>query len=855
MKKNPSRKRPEPGGLTKKTLGRCGPGIRRLLKMKDKEIIKRKKNDIKRLNLFLDDYKKISKKIPGTKQSFQRELRAVSHRIYGPVIVNRHWRIPIKIRAIVEFLGNRDDLKNMGINVKTAIQNVFTITATKSQLTTLASQAATQKIRLPRLFFPNLQDSVPTAEIDQVHALGNRGNGTIVGIIDSPLHVGHHAFRDPAGTHDTRVRYYWVQDPDTLAGGAQPPGQTPEDYFNDNVNHPNSPDFTGLDYGRIYDADYIDAALAGGGAIYGTSAGEIAKEHSPLDSWGNPTAEHGTHVAGIAAGNGSLNNWAAGVNTGAAPLAEIVFVNSRWSHANLQDGTWEDDIINALDFIMRIAAHEGRPVVTNTSLGTGVGPHNGKSAFDQARDALLDSFQGRSIVFAAGNDNNDEGFRKGTVGKNSTENFDLDPKGWNINDNWVDIWYKGPDLDFKMDSGTDTTNWIAPPNDFAGVVNGYDIEIDRDVEPNAGLKCIRFYIDNAGANWTINLRNNSNSQDVEYWAWVGGQGNWADLDGFTIDEMTLSDTCCAKSIIAVGACEKPVGANVELIADYSGRGPTLDGRIKPEIVAVGSDVFSADSRTDGGYIDMTGTSMAAPLTAGAIALLLEDQPLLNQDAIKGLLTQNADRTNLDIDPQEPGFDEKERNAYGYGRLRMLNPFQFIQPPGDVDVWVRTAQDDYGLEPYPGDCFCHAPEIRIFDSNDIETNTLEWGKEHTVTVRIHNLGDANAVHTTVKIKYTRPWAAPDDWVPCQDSTNTNIEEDINVPALFYNDMTFTQKWVPDLSQLPAGGDEWGNHYCILIELEHNDDQLVYDDSTAIGKDPWIRNIKGTNNVALRNLHIQ
>jgi hypothetical protein len=122
------------------------------------------------------------------------------------------------------------------------------------------------------------------------------------------------------------------------------------------------------------------------------------------------------------------------------------------------------------------------------------------------------------------------------------------------------------------------------------------------------------------------------------------------------------------------------------------------------------------------------------------------------------------------------------------------------------------------------------------------------------VRIHNLGDTPAVNATVKVKYTRPWAAPDDWVPCRDGTNNALEETVSVPALDYVDFTFARSWRPQVAQVPNTDLDWGDHYCLLVEVEHNDDALQYDDSTAAGSDPWTRNIKGSNNVALRNLHI-
>src|SRR5262249_22907978 len=72
------------------------------------------------------------------------------------------------------------------------------------------------------------------------------------------------------------------------------------------------------------------------------------------------------------------------------------------------------------------------------------------------------------------------------------------------------------------------------------------------------------------------------------------------------------------------------------ISVFSSAGPTRDGRNKPEISAPGQDVIAARSATDTGVIRMSGTSMAAPAVAGAIAVMLS-QPNVKMDAtqIKG----------------------------------------------------------------------------------------------------------------------------------------------------------------------------------------------------------------------------
>ena len=183
---------------------------------------------------------------------------------------------------------------------------------------------------------------------------------------------------------------------------------------------------------------------------------------------------------------------------------------------------------------------------------------------------------------------------------------------------------------------------------------------------------------------------------------------------------------------------------------------------------------------------------------------------------------------------------------------MIAPIDQVQPPMNVDVWVRTADDDYGLEPYPGGCFCGSPDIRVFQAGtNNQITQLNWGTTYDVKVTVRNLGDSNAVGTTVRLKYTLPWAAPNDWHAAEDASDNALEATVDVPALGQVEVPFS--WRPQAAEIGAPAAD--THFCLLAELNHALDPLVYSAPAAGGGSAWSTNIKGTNNVALRNLHIQ
>ncbi len=98
---------------------------------------------------------------------------------------------------------------------------------------------------------------------------------------------------------------------------------------------------------------------------------------------------------------------------------------------------------------------------------------------------------------------------------------------------------------------------------------------------------------------------------------------------------TINAPGCAEAPITVAAC-----SDAGTIASFSSRGPTADGRSKPDICAPGVNITAADGLTEG-FITFSGTSMATPHVAGIIALLKEAKPGLTPGEIKTLLISHT----------------------------------------------------------------------------------------------------------------------------------------------------------------------------------------------------------------------
>ncbi|TQV75050.1 S8 family serine peptidase [Aliikangiella marina] len=130
--------------------------------------------------------------------------------------------------------------------------------------------------------------------------------------------------------------------------------------------------------------------------------------------------------------------------------------------------------------------------------------------------------------------------------------------------------------------------------------------------------------------------------------------NSAGNGGNVAQSNTIGAPADGNSVLAVGAVDAS-GSRVS----FSSYGPSADGRIKPDVMAMGQGVLVASSLSDTGYGNANGTSFSCPLTAGVAALLLESSPNLTASEVRELIRNSA------------GQASNPDNLNGYGIINAL----------------------------------------------------------------------------------------------------------------------------------------------------------------------------------------
>ena len=184
----------------------------------------------------------------------------------------------------------------------------------------------------------------------------------------------------------------------------------------------------------------------------------------------------------------------------------------------------------------------------------------------------------------------------------------------------------------------------------------------------------------------------------------------------------------AEDVITVGALNKNTA-----IAEYSSQGPTEEGRVKPNVAFVGSDVMSAQHNSGDGYVAFSGTSMATPGVAGTVALMLQANPDLSPFDVRNILQETATYRECHyMFANEPCLEDgipknRQNNVYGHGHVEALAAvMEAAQRDYELDTSiVISINTEVGIDDrihlMPGG----ALEVDLSGSLD----TLQWRSNH------------------------------------------------------------------------------------------------------------------------------
>ncbi|MFW5943606.1 MAG: S8 family serine peptidase, partial [Chloroflexota bacterium] len=570
-----------------------------------------------------------------------------------PEVADRDLQPGQRIAVFLMFEDDLDPLTALGFKPRTVVGHMATGTLALEDLEAISAHPNVQRIALSRPMAPELDNSIRDIKahvVRQVKADRSgwegiaTGKGVIVGVVDSGINFTHQSFRNNDGT--SRILAIWDQSDDDT-------GPTPKEYGQaDGL-------FGGLDYGSVFDKEAIDDAL---------------KESNPVPiPHKDSKSGHGTHVAGIAAGNGRQDDLCVDTFTysGVAPDADLVIV--KFSGTSGEEQLGEDtNLVDALSFVNQLADHESKPAVTNISLGDNLGAHDGTNFVEIMIDLIYGVLsEGKALVKSAGNEGNNRRHATDTVPAGDDLDLPFTVNGDDRRRRLLSLWYPGADsLDCVVvpPSGPATGSISPNDEDTFDVEGGGRVRItsENPVLANSDGNIVVELIppalgDLQAGTWNLRLTN-PGASDVEFHCWLERHLSSTDrppkFDNPS-HEMTLSIPGTARNVIVVANyITKGDSDNVGKRHASSSLGPTRDARPadeqKPDIAAPGTVIMSARGLPLGYceaclseccdpqfHTKKLGTSMAAPHVTGTIALMLEKEPSLAPADTLSILRDSA----------------------------------------------------------------------------------------------------------------------------------------------------------------------------------------------------------------------